>query len=231
MTSSPLVHLVDDDPAVRDALCVMFRSRGFRVRPWGSAKDCLDGLGRRPSGCVVADMRLPDMSGLALLAKLRERRVRLPAVIITASAGAPLAVQAMEAGASDLLEKPFDDEALLASVRRALAAGRGAEAQDAETRAILARFAVLGAEERNVLAVLAKGRPSPEIATALGLDLRTVELHRANIMAKANVATLVELVRMSVIASWASTRSADAARTPPSPSRPRRSNLRGAAAA
>ncbi|MBY6243634.1 response regulator transcription factor [Methylosinus sp. Sm6] len=222
MTNSPLVHLVDDDAAVRDALCVMFRARGFRVRGSCSAAACLDGLGRRPSGCLVADLRLPDMSGLALLARLRERGERLPVVIITASAGAPLAVEAMAAGASDLLEKPFDDEALLASVRRALAASRGDAAREAETRAILARFAALGETEREVLAGLAEGRPSPEIAASLGMELRAVELHRANIMAKANVATLVELVRMSAIA-------ATAARAP-TPSR-RRSNPRGAAAA
>jgi two-component system response regulator FixJ len=222
-----LVHLVDDDAAVRDALGVMFRSRGFRVRAYPSATDCLDGLGRRPSGCVVADMRLPDVSGLALLSRLRARGVALPAVIITASAGAPLAVEAMEAGASDLLEKPFEDEALIASVRRAIATGRGEEGRDAETRAILARFAALGEEERDVLAGLARGRASPEIAAALGIDLRAVELHRANIMAKANVGTLVDLVRMSVIAA----RSGEAGRPAPNPSRRRRSNLRGAAAA
>jgi two-component system response regulator FixJ len=229
MTHTPLVHLVDDDAAVRDALSVMFRSRGFRVRAYRSATDCLDGLGRRPSGCLVADLRLPDMSGLALLARLRARAIALPVVVITASAGAPLAVEAMAAGASDLLEKPFDDEALLASVRRALAGARGEKARAAETRVVLARFAALGDQEREVLAGIAEGRPSPEIAASLGLELRTVELHRANIMAKANVETLVELVRMSVIATSAATRT-DAVRPTPSPSR-RRSNPRGAAAA
>ncbi|ATQ68067.1 MULTISPECIES: response regulator transcription factor [Methylosinus] len=222
MTSAPLVHLVDDDDAVRDALGVMFGARGFRVRAYASATQCLAGLGRRPTGCLVADLRLPDMNALALLASLRARGSSLPAVVITAAAGAPLAVEAMAAGASDLLEKPFDDEALLVSVRRALATTRGGKAREAETRAVLQRFAALGEAEREVLAGIAQGRPSPEIAAALGLELRAVELHRANIMAKANVATLVELVRMSAIAS--------AATRAPTPSR-RRSNPRGAAAA
>ncbi|WP_159729096.1 response regulator transcription factor [Methylosinus sp. Ce-a6] len=228
MRLPPLVHLVDDDPAIRDALTLMFRSRGFRPRAYCAADECLADAGPLTSGCVVADMRLPDMTGVELTRRLRALGATPPVVIITASAGASLTVEALAAGASDLLEKPFDDEALLASVRRALAARRGERDNDAETRAILARFGSLSAEERRVLAGIAKGRPSRDIAQGLGLDLRTVELHRANIMAKANIDTLVELARLSVIAASAK---AVEAREPNPPLRRRRSNLRGAAAA
>jgi two-component system, LuxR family, response regulator FixJ len=229
MRPAPLVHLVDDDPAIRDALTLMFRSRGFRPRAYRSAEDCLATAGPETTGCVVADMRLPDMTGVELTRRLRASGATSPVVIITASAGASIAVEAMAAGASDLLEKPFDDEALLASVRRALTARRGEQEIDAETRAIVARFGALSEEERRVLAGVAKGRPSRDIAQGLGLELRTVELHRANIMAKANIGTLVELARLSVIA--ASAKTGVAAREPNPPLRRRRSNLRDVAAA
>lgn len=227
MRPAPFVHLVDDDPAIRDALTLMFRSRGFRPRAYCSADECLAAAGPQTSGCVVADMRLPDMTGVELTQRLRALGATPPVVIITASAGASLTVEALAAGASDLLEKPFDDDALLASVRRALAARRSESDSDAETRAILARFGSLSAEERRVLAGVAKGRPSREIAQGLGLDLRAVELHRANIMAKANIDTLVELARLSVIAARA--KAGEARDSTPSPQR--RSNLPGAAAA
>jgi two-component system response regulator FixJ len=229
MTSSPIVHLIDDDAAIRDALTLMFQSRGFRVRAHRSALEFLQQGGRR-SGCVVADMHMPQMTGVDLLTRMREKGVALPVIIITAAAGAPLALAAMRAGASDLLEKPFDDETLLASVRRALSAERGAAAPREETRAALARFATLSPRERDVLALLAEGKPNKEIARALGLGVRTVELCRANIMAKANIGTLVELVRLCFIAETVEERRASAARAPSRPRR-RRSSLRGAAAA
>ncbi|PWB93818.1 response regulator transcription factor [Methylosinus sporium] len=228
MRPAPLVHLVDDDPAIRDALTLMFRSRGFRPRAYRAAEECLAEAGPKTSGCIVADMRLPDMTGVELTRRLRASGATPPVVIITACAGASLAVEAMAAGASDLLEKPFDDEALLASVRRALAARRGEGDIDAETRAALARFGELSEDERRVLAGVAKGRPSRDIAEGLGLELRAVELHRANIMAKANIGTLVELARLSVIAASVK---ASEGREPNPPMRRRRSNLRGAAAA
>lgn len=230
MKPSPLVHLIDDDAAVRDALTLMLQSRGLRVRAYRSAPAFLEQSKSKRSGCVVADMHMPNMTGVDLLAKMRALDIALPVVIITASAGAPLAREAMKAGASDLLEKPFDDETLLAAVRRMLAAD-GGDARDAEKRAMLARFAALSAEEKDVLEGLAEGRPNQDIARALGVGLRAVELHRANIMAKANVRTLVELVRMSLIASSADEPPREGADAPPSRSRRRRSSLRGAAAA
>jgi two-component system response regulator FixJ len=221
-----IIHLVDDDAGIRDALTLMFRSRGFRVHAYRSAAEFLEASGRTPCGCVVADMRMPDASGVDLLAQMRARDIALPVVIITASAGASLAVEALRAGASDILEKPFDDEALLTSVRRALGGAQGLAAD--ESRAIVARFASLADHERAVLGELAKGRPNKEIAQTLGLAERAVELHRANIMAKANVGTLVELIRLSLAAVAAETRTAEAATSRP---RRRRSNPRGAAAA
>lgn len=203
MSSETLVHLVDDDAAIRDSLKLMLRARGFSVRVYESAAAFLERRARIRSGCVVADVRMPNTTGVELLAKMKGLKIELPVVIITAYADAPLAVQAMKEGASDLLEKPFDDEALLASIRRALATERGELAPDAETRDILARFAALTAQEKDVLAGLSKGRPNTDIAHELGVGVRAIELCRANIMAKTQTGSLAELMRMSLVASAA----------------------------
>lgn len=200
MTLGNFVHLVDDDAAIRDSLTLMLGTRGFQVRAYESAIDFLERIRPTQSGCVVADMRMPMMDGMELMAKMRVLNIALPVVIITAYADVPLAIRAMKAGATDLLEKPFEEEALLASVRRALSMEGGSLAPDAETRSILARFATLTSREKDVLAGVLRGKPNKVIAHELGIAVRTVELHRANVMAKMKTNSLAELVRMSLVA-------------------------------
>lgn len=203
MTRNVVVHVVDDDAAIRDSLKLMLQTRGFSVRVYSSASTFLARIGRQGSGCVVADARMPEMTGVALLERMRALGLLLPVVIITASADAELAAAAMRAGASDLLEKPFEDETLLASLGRAFAAGRGKAARDAHTRDIIARLSALTPYEKRVLAELSKGRQSKDIAHDFGVAVRSVELCRANIMAKTNTASLVELMRMSLVSARA----------------------------
>ncbi|MBI1869254.1 MAG: response regulator [Methylocystis sp.] len=198
MSKERVVHIVDDDPAVRDSLGLLLVNDGFDVQTHASAKDFLGAVGPHEEGCVVTDVRMPGMSGFDLMTKMKERRVDLPVIVITAHADVPLAVQAMKEGAIDLLEKPFDDEALLASVRQALTAKNRYATRSAETQATLERLATLTARENEVLAGLLDGKPNKAIARDLGISVRTVEVHRANVMAKMQAGSLSELVRMSL---------------------------------
>lgn len=199
MNTGRIVHIIDDDPAIRDSLGLLLTTEGFEVRTHASARGFLEAIGRHETGCVVTDVRMPEMSGFDLLAKMKERRLALPVIVITAHADVPLAVQAMKQGAIDLLEKPFEDEALLASVRQALTRGNGEQARTAEMETILARLATLTGRENEVLAGLLKGQPNKIIAHELGISVRTVEVHRANVMAKMQAGSLSELVRMSLV--------------------------------
>lgn len=198
MTEAPIVHVIDDDAAVRDALKLLLNTEGHEVETHESPIEFLESLDRRDIGCIVTDVRMPEMTGIELLLKVREMGLTLPVVVISAHADVPLAVQAMKEGAMDLLEKPFDDEALLASVRSALAHSSGQAAQHTETQEIARRLTTLTSRESEVLAALLKGLPNKIIAHELGISVRTVEVHRANVMAKMQAGSLPELVRMSL---------------------------------
>jgi two-component system response regulator FixJ len=198
MIEEPVIHIIDDDPAVCDSLRALLVAEGFHVQTYASALKFLEYAGRHASGCVVTDVRMPDMSGIDLLAKMKERRLALPAVVITGHADIPLAVQAMKQGAVDLLEKPFDDEALLASVSQALIKKSREQAGDAQSQEILERLKTLTERENSVLTGLLMGKPNKVIAYELDVSARTVEVHRANVMAKMKAGSLAELVRMSL---------------------------------
>lgn len=151
------------------------------------------------TGCVVTDVRMPDMSGFELLAKMKDRRLALPVIVITANADVPLAIQAMKQGAVDLLEKPFEEDALLDSIRHALTPNNSEQARAAEIAMILARRATLTGRESEVLAGLLEGQPNKAIAHELRIRVQTVEIHRANVMAKMGAASLSALLRMSLL--------------------------------
>jgi two-component system response regulator FixJ len=202
MSGPKIIHVIDDDPAVRDSLRLLMTTEGLYVRTYPSARAFLDSVGREEDeeGCVVADVRMPELSGFDLLEKMKEKRLRFPVIVITAHADVPLAVQAMKAGAVDLLEKPFDDNVLIASVRNALLRNCARQESSSEAQEIRQRLASLTAREKEVLAGLLKGQPNKIIAHELNISVRTVEVHRANVMSKMRAGSLSELVRMALLA-------------------------------
>jgi two-component system response regulator FixJ len=200
MAATPLVHVVDDDDAVRDSLAVMLESAGFAVRTYGSATALLAAT-MGTIGCVVTDVRMPEMDGLELQRRLAETGPPLPVIVMTGHGDVPIAVEAMRAGAADFLEKPFDDEQLLASVRRAIAASERARDETEAAADIAARLTSLTPKEREVLDKLVQGLPNKTIAYDLGSSPRTVEVHRARVMEKMGARSLPELVRMTITVS------------------------------
>ncbi|MGD9545081.1 MAG: response regulator FixJ [Methylocystis sp.] len=190
------VYIVDDDPAVRDALQLLLEAEGYVVTSFPSAPAMLLSVGPESAGCIVADVRMPEVSGLDLLVELKNRNLGLPIIIITGHGDVPLAVEAMKRGAVDFLEKPFDDQALFAAVKRALSKHEAVQSRQAEERQMSERLATLTKREREILEMLVDGRSNKVIAHDLGISVRTVEAHRANVMTKMRVKNLAELVRM-----------------------------------
>ncbi len=196
MSEDWVVFVVDDDPPVRDSLALLLTVAGFPVRTFASAEAFLAAWQPHWRGCLLTDVRMPGMSGVALQQALRERGIRLPVIVMTGHGDVPLAVQAMKAGAVDFLEKPFDDAQLLERLeqcRREDLARLAKEADRARRRAALER---LTPRERQVLDCLLAGKPNKIIAAELGISPRTVEVHRARVMEKLGVHSLPELVRL-----------------------------------
>jgi two-component system, LuxR family, response regulator FixJ len=193
------VFVVDDDADIRDSMQLLLEVAGLKVRSFASALDFLDDEEPK-QGCVIADIRMPDMSGLELQEELRRRHIELPVIIMTGHGDVPLAVRAMKGGAIDFLEKPFDDELMLASVRRALHIGSQARTRKAETQAARNLLATLTPRERGVLDKLVQGRSNKIAAYELGISPRTVEIHRAHIMDKMDASSLSDLVRVVLAA-------------------------------
>jgi FixJ family two-component response regulator len=192
------VYIVDDDPSVRDSLALMLGLDGYRVALYANAEAFLAALREEWTGCVLADLRLPGASGVELQAALRARGSGLPVIIITGHGDVPTARKAFQAQAVDFLEKPFDHVQLLAAIRTAFALEerriQRADARRNETR----KLAVLTAREREVLDHAAKGLHAKEIARVLGISARTVEVHKARIMAKLGARNVAELVRFAL---------------------------------
>ena len=198
--SEPVVFVVDDDEAVRDSLRMLLESDGLAVETFALGTEFLAANLSRRDGCVVLDVRLPDMNGLDLQRKLATLRIALPVILITGHGDIPMAVAAMKAGAVDFIEKPFADGVLLDSVRRALGAASPAAGKaplDTESESRIAR---LTPREREVLEQLTIGRPNKLIAAELGISPRTVEIHRARVMEKTGAKSLSHLVRMALAA-------------------------------
>jgi two-component system response regulator FixJ len=199
MSGDPIVHVIDDDAAVRDSLAFLLSSAGIPAETHESAVAFLDRHGGADVGCIVTDIRMPEVNGLDLLRRVKQSNPELPVILITGHGDVPLAVEAMKLGAADFIEKPFDDEALLAAIGAALDRNRRREREEAQLLELRARLASLSAREREVLDGLVAGHPNKTIAYDLGISPRTVEVYRANVMTKMQAATLSELVRMALV--------------------------------
>ncbi len=198
--SDPVVHVIDDDEAVRDSLAFLLETSGLRAIVHNSAQSFLTVLPNLAAGCVVTDIRMPGMSGLDLVRALNETGVKLPVIVITGHGDVPLAVEAMKAGVMDFIEKPFEDELILSSIRAALRRLSGTAEKDMQSHEIVARIETLSAREHEVLQGLVAGQPNKVIAYELGISPRTVEVYRANVMTKMKATSLSDLVRMALLA-------------------------------
>jgi two-component system, LuxR family, response regulator FixJ len=195
-----VVHIIDDDDALRESLAFLLSTAHITARSHASATSFLEQLPDPGLGCIITDVRMPGMSGIDLLKRLKERKIGVPVIVITGHGDVPLAVEAMKFGAVDFLEKPFDDEVLLAAVQSALREREGQSKRLTERAVIEERLAALSKRERDVLDGLVAGRANKQIAFDLGISPRTVEIYRANLMEKMHAASLSDLVRMALIA-------------------------------
>jgi len=200
MPSEAIVHIIDDDDAARDSLAFLMRSARIEVQSYETAPAFLAVVKTVSLGCVITDVRMPEMTGIELLRNLRENGTDVPVIIITGHGDVPLAVEAMKFGAADFFEKPYDDDALIAAVQSALDRQHGAAKKDAERAIMNERLATLSNRERQVLEGLVAGKPNKIIAFDYNISPRTVEIYRANVMTKMQAASLSELVRMALVA-------------------------------
>ncbi len=203
------VHVVDDDEAVRRSLAVLLQSYGYVVQIYGSGLDFLERIeGRRAPAsdmamaCVVLDLCMPGMDGVAVQQAMRERGIRLPVVAVSGEADVGLAVRVMKAGATDLIEKPYAEDALLRAITSAMAIMVDSEPPAASREAARAKLTTLTVRERDVLASIVQGHPNKIIAHALGISPRTVEIHRSNLMLKLECRGIAEVVRLGLHAGF-----------------------------
>jgi two-component system response regulator FixJ len=198
-SETAIVHVIDDDEALRDSLAFLLRTADLEVMSYASAAAFLDALPLTGLTCIITDVRMPGLSGIDLLRRVKELGIEVPVIVITGHGDVPLAVEAMRFGAVDFLEKPFDDEILLLSVRAALRQQAGAAKRQSERAEIENRLAALSPRERDVLGGLVAGRANKQIAFELGISPRTVEIYRAHLMDKMQAGSLSDLVRMALI--------------------------------
>ena len=192
---APVIHLVDDDEAVRDSLALLIGTIGLRVQPWAQPQSFLDGLDRQAVGAIVMDVRMPGIGGLAVLQQLVAQGVDLPVIMLTGHGTVEMCRRAFKAGAAEFLEKPVDDEQLLEAVQQAVRQHVASRERQQADQAARERFAQLSEREREVLSHIARGLTNKEIARVLALSPRTVETHRANLFAKLGCESLVQLIR------------------------------------
>jgi RNA polymerase sigma factor (sigma-70 family) len=200
MSRELTVFVVDDDQAMRNSLKWLIESVGMQVETFDSAQAFLDAYYPARGGCLLVDVRMPGMSGLELQAYLRRREIGIPVIIITGHGDVSMAVKAMKVGAVDFIEKPFDDEELLNSIRNALQHDQKQRVLRAQRDDISARVAELTPREHEVMTLVTDGKSNKEIAVELGVSAKTVEVHRARMMDKMRADSLAELVRMALLA-------------------------------
>lgn len=194
----PVVHVVDDEEAIRDALVMLLESAGHHARSHPDAETFLAAVAPSEPGCVVTDVRMPGMSGLELQQALRRMRADLPVIVITGHGDVAMAVQALKEGAVDFLEKPFDEDQLLRSVAAALDQGERAFRERQGLADLKARLADLTPREREVMDLVVDGQPNKVVAAELDISVRTVEIHRSRVMDKMGARSLSDLVRMAL---------------------------------
>ena len=195
---TPAIFIVDDDPAVRDSLALLLGLRGYATVSFASGEALLAGIGPDARGCILLDLRMPGIDGLAAQAELAARGIKLPVIILTAHGDVPTARSALKAGAFDFLEKPIDDSTMLTAIEAAFAAEARARTHLDRMAALRARVARLTQREREVLELVARGQHNREIAVALGISPRTVEVYKARLMDKLQVERLPELIRLTL---------------------------------
>lgn len=198
MASDPIVHVIDDDDAARDALKFLLSAANFSVRAYESAKVFLSAIPATEAGCIITDVRMPEISGLDLLRRLKSREIGWPVIVITGQADVPIAIEAIKSGAVDFIEKPYDAEVLLEAVNLAIS-GQANAVRDVQRTEIQRKLAALSRLERDLLQALVDGRLTNAIAGDLGLNARTFDVHRANVMAKMKATSLSHLVRMMLV--------------------------------
>ena len=197
--SEALVHIVDDDEAVGRALGALGRSAGLAIAVYSSASQLLDALSDDDGGCIVTDVRMPEISGLDLLRELDRRGLRLPVIVMSGQGDIPMAVEALKLGAMDFIEKPFDTDLFLERVGQAMARSQGMAEQRATLAASRARLSQLTAREREVMGLIVQGYSNHAVADSLGISGRTVENHRAKVMEKMAAAGLSDLIRTALM--------------------------------
>jgi len=198
MPNEQVVHVVDDDVAVRQSLSFLLASDGLPVRLHESASAFLESVEDAALGCIVTDVRMPGIDGIELLRRLRAGGITLPVIVMTGHADVPMAVEAMREGAVDFIEKPFDDDLFLAAVQSALRGREQNAERNAQAGRVRTRLESLSERERQVLDGLVAGKANKVIAYDLGISPRTVEIYRANVMAKMQAGSLSELIRMAL---------------------------------
>lgn len=196
MSREPTVFVVDDDQTMRGSLRWLLESLKLNVEMYSSARDFLSAYDPAKPGCLLLDVRMPEISGLQLQDILAQRQIRLPVIMISGHGDVPVAVRAMKAGALDFIEKPFNDETLLERVQAALATDARQRREAAERRTVQARLALLTPREREVLDKVVGGSPNKTIAAALGISTKTVEAHRAKVMEKMAAHSVADLSAM-----------------------------------
>lgn len=200
MSDSRVVHLVDDEEAIRKSAGFVLSRAGYKVQPYGSGAEFLKQARAAPRGCVLLDVRMPEMDGLQVQAAMADRGIDMPVIVLTGHGDVTIAVQAMKAGAVEFLEKPFEKAALLAALERAFLRLERNDNRELEQREALTRIAALTPREREILEGLSKGYPNKTIAYDLGCSSRTVEVHRASLMHKLAVHSLSDLLRIAFAA-------------------------------
>ena len=192
---SPLIHLIDDDEAVRSSLALLISTVGLRVQAWADPQTFMNGFDRQSIGAIVLDVRMPGISGLSVLETLKEQRVDQPVIMLTGHGTVEMCRRAFKAGAAEFLEKPVDDVALLEALQSAVRQHVKSRERNQADRQAQARFAQLSSREREVLGLITAGLTNKEIGRALDLSPRTVESHRANLFAKLEADSLAQLIR------------------------------------
>lgn len=201
--SEHCVHVVDDDPAIRRSLGLVLGAHGFSHHEYASAEAFLSEYKQSQPGCVILDLRMPTMSGEELLKILRERRSELPVIMLTGYADVPVAVRAMKLGAIDVLQKPVDHAVLVDAVRRALHQDGIRRRRAAERDRLTQRLEPLTPRQREMLGMLATGKTSKQIALELGVSVKTVDNHRAELLARLQASNVAELAALAVRAGLA----------------------------